>query len=266
MPADNLTVNDFVTKFSEGFVHPNLFKVTFTDMKIKGNVELLGLACKSAKIPGVTYTEGKYSVDGKYRKFATGADLDPVEFVFVVDKHANGSDIISIFDEWGTAIYNSHTGEFGFKEAYECEILVEILDRAGNPIYASKLLKAYPTVITSFDLSFESDNQIMEYSITFNYERLINPDVPESARGTKQNNARANFVLDSKGVQTNVASVENLFEQYTGKAKEIRKKILTVSDEYKNIKSRYEQAQRRSGGSNLGSIKSRAVKEVKKLI
>jgi hypothetical protein len=167
--ADNLSINDFVQAFSEGFVHPNLFRVTFSGNDIvKGN-ELLGIACKTAKIPGVTYTEGKYSVDGKYRKFATGADLDPVEFVFLVDA---GGSIMKAFDDWGKAIYDFETGEFGFKDEYSCDIIIDILGRDGNKIYTSTIKGAYPTVITSFDLSFENENQVMEYSITFNYLKV----------------------------------------------------------------------------------------------
>lgn len=171
--ADNLSINDFVTRFEKGFVHPNLFQVTFSGDNMNSiagqSVQLLGIACKTAKIPGVTYTEGKFSVNGKYRKFATGADLDPVEFVFIVDA---GKEIMTVFDNWGSKIYDMEEGTFGFKDEYTCTITVDILDRAGNVIYTGNIENAYPTVITSFDLGYENENQIMEYSITFNYDKI----------------------------------------------------------------------------------------------
>lgn len=165
--AERLSINDFIQAFKEGFVHPNLFRVTFAGPNFVN--DRVSIACKSAIIPGVTYTEGKFSVDGKYRKFVAGADLDPAEFVFYVDKDGK---VMKTFDDWGTAIFNMENGEFGFKDEYECTITVEILDRAGETIYKADILKAYPTVITSFDLNYREENRIMEYSITFNYERV----------------------------------------------------------------------------------------------
>jgi len=169
--AEQLSINYFVTTFSNGFIHPNLFKVTFTFEtgynKVSGDLKTLGMACKTAKIPGVTFTEGKYSVDGKFRKFASGADLDPAEFVFLVD---NDRRVINLFDSWGAAIYNNQEGSFGFKEEYQCEITVEILDRSGKSIYEGTLHQAYPTVISSFEMSSENENQVMEYNITFNFD------------------------------------------------------------------------------------------------
>lgn len=173
--ADNLKISDFVSKFEDGFIHPNLYQVTFSGNNLskftKGSedVKILGLACKTAKIPGVTYTEGKFSVKGKYRKFATGADLDPVEFVFLVD--AKGI-IIDIFDAWASHIYDMEKGEFGYKDDYTCEIDVAILNRKGEVVYTGIIENAYPTVVTSFDLGYENENQIMEYSITFQYDSI----------------------------------------------------------------------------------------------
>lgn len=171
--ADNLKISDFVTKFDKGFVHPNLFQVTFSGPNMqkiaKGSTQFLGIACKTAKIPGVTYTEGKFSVDAKYRKFVTGADLDPAEFSFLVDA---GKEIMNVFDNWATEIFDMKKGTFGFKNDYICDIQVDILDRAGNSIYTGVLKNAYPTVITAFDLGFENSDQIMEYAITFNYDEI----------------------------------------------------------------------------------------------
>lgn len=162
-------INTFVDKFSGGFIHPNLFRVKVAAGFLK--TDLLNLSCKTAKIPGVTFTEGKYSVDGKYRKFVTGADYDPIDFVFIVDAGgAEGSEVINAFDTWGAKIFNGK--EFGYKNEYKADIDVEILNRAGEVIYAVTIKDCYPTVITSFELSYETSDSIMEYTISFNYTEV----------------------------------------------------------------------------------------------
>jgi hypothetical protein len=162
--SDIFSINSFVQHFDKGFVYPNLFRATFSGNNIVNGKKMLSYACKSAVIPGVTFTEGKYYVDGYYRKFVTGADYDPVTFTFLCDA---SMEIIKVFDDWGSAIYNE--GKFGFKEDYKCNILVEIFDRGGAQIYQANIVDAYPTSITSFDLSWDKSGTVMTYDISFNY-------------------------------------------------------------------------------------------------
>ncbi len=157
-------INDFVSTFKNGFLHSNLFNVTFTENKIVQDNNILSYACKSAQIPGITFNEGKYFVNGYYRKFVSGADYDPITFVFLVD---GKSEIIKILDKWGSAIYKD--GKYGFKDDYKCGINIELLNRDGTVSYTSKIIDAYPTNLASFDLSWDNTDQLLDYAVTFNY-------------------------------------------------------------------------------------------------
>ena len=164
------SLEKFRQQFRDGFIHPNLFKVHFTGNEIVRKYgEILTAACKSTQIPGTTFNENKFYFNGYYNKFVAGADYDPITCTFLVDSGTNkgSSKIISCFDEWNDAIYSD--GKYGFKEDYECEIRFEMFNRNGDVIYESSIIGAYPTNITSFDLSHETKFTIMEYAISFNF-------------------------------------------------------------------------------------------------
>ena len=44
-----------------------------------------------------------------------------------------------------------------------------MLNRDGSILYTTTVIDAYPTNLSGFELSFETDAQVMEYSITFNF-------------------------------------------------------------------------------------------------
>jgi len=163
------SLNNFLQHFQHGFVHPNLFRVYFTGSIVNKYGEILTAACKSATIPGTTFTENKFYHEGFYNKFVSGADYDPFTCVFLVDagKKKGDSKIISCFDEWNTAIYDD--GKFGFKNDYKCDIRFEMLNRDGSVLYETTVIDAYPTNISAFELSSDLKFNVMEYSIMFNF-------------------------------------------------------------------------------------------------
>jgi hypothetical protein len=161
------SINSFVSHFKEGFVYPNLFRVTFSGNDIVNGKEILTYACKTCSIPGTTFTEGKFYKGGYYNKYVTGADYDPVTFTFICDATMV---VIDVFDEWNAKIMKD--GKFGFKDEYKCQITVEILNREGGVIYTAQIIDAYPTNITAFDLSWDNSGKIMTYDIAFNYLKI----------------------------------------------------------------------------------------------
>ena len=161
------TLNTFLSIFKDGFVQSNLFRVYITAGGAVGYEDILSAACKSATIPGTTFTENKFYHDGVFNKFVSGADYDPFTLIFMVDQGETRSKIIDCFEEWGNLIYKD--GKYGYKDNYKCDIKFEILNKKGKAIYITEVIDAYPTNISAFDLSFDSDNQFLEYPISFNF-------------------------------------------------------------------------------------------------
>lgn len=168
--AKSGTLNNFLQEFKYGFVHPNLFSVSFTANPLFDTYgTIMSAACKSAQIPGVTFTEGQYYHEGFYNKFVSGADYDPFTLVFLVDGGSNKSEskVISCLDKWSTLIFND--GKYGFKKDYTCDVTFKMNNRDGTELYTSTVIEAYPTNITAFELSYDSKFNVMEYPITFNF-------------------------------------------------------------------------------------------------
>ncbi len=165
--ANNLSINDFVQKFSSGFARSNLFRVNFFNLPELPHSELLSFACKNIQIPGVTFNESKFLVDGYYRKFVSGADYDPITINFFID---GDGFITKLFTQWSAYIFSE--GKYGFKESYSCNIDIDLLDRIGNVIHKVKIIEAYPTNISALDLAWENSDTLLEYSISFNFLKL----------------------------------------------------------------------------------------------
>ena len=168
--SESGTLNTFLQTFKNGFVHPNLFKATFSAIpSLSKYMEKLSSACKSAQIPGITFTEASYYHDGYTHKFVSGADYDPFPMTFIVDGGSE-SDVIKCFDEWNELIYKD--GQFGFKEDYEATLDIEMYNRDQSVLYKTKMIGVYPTNITSFDLNWDTKTTVMEYEISFNFHRF----------------------------------------------------------------------------------------------
>ena len=163
------TLNTFLQTFKGGFIHPNLFKVTLSGWWGSSTYgDLLTHACKTATIPGVTYTENKFYHDGYFNKFVSGADYDPFTLIFMVD--GGESQVIKCFDEWSKKIFDD--GKFGYQENYVCDIKFEIFNRDGTVAYTTEIIDAYPTNISPIELSFDSNDEILEYPISFNFKKF----------------------------------------------------------------------------------------------
>jgi len=170
------SLTDFVSTFQRGFVHPNLFEVTFPRLPtaLSKYANILRVACKAANIPGTTFTEAQFMHDGYNEKFVSGIDYDPITLTFLVDggnETKKDSEIIKVFDEWGALIFSD--GKFGFKNDYACDIKYKIFNRDGSELYTTTIIDAYPINITAFDLSSESRFNIMEYNISFNFLKFV---------------------------------------------------------------------------------------------
>jgi hypothetical protein len=53
---------------------------------------------------------------------------------------------------------------------YKATVDIRQLDRSGEPIKVFKLHGAFPSDIASIDLSFDNDDTIQDFDITWNYD------------------------------------------------------------------------------------------------
>lgn len=123
--------------------------------------------CKAASLPASTIDNIPVQYMGRNVNFAgertfapwTVTVLNDVDFI-----------IRRALESWSNGIqqYDSTLG-ITAPLAYQQQLSVIQLDRSGIPLREYSFHDAYPTDISDIPLSFESANQIEEFTVTFNY-------------------------------------------------------------------------------------------------
>ena len=173
-------VSDFLTKVKQG-VRPNMFEVELTfpttlDLtKGSGGDDLLTLMCKSAALPASNIGVIEVPFRGRTVKIAGDRTFDNWTATFINDK---SMEVRSRFEEWLAAI-NEHkankTRTSGAVDPtqYTASVQVKQLEKdeseGGKVLRQYKLWYAFPTSVSAIDLAYDSNDQIEEFSVEFQY-------------------------------------------------------------------------------------------------
>lgn len=147
----------------------------------------LSLLCQSANIPGaqiqtLEHAHGKQSV-----KAANTFIHEPVNLKFIL---TNDYYIKRLFDNWIHLEVDINNHTVGYKKDYSCDMVIQQLNPQGKVVYGVKLLKAFPTTVTSIDLDSSNENAMGELSVTIDYDSYV----PEGSISSSLSGAGA--VLD----------------------------------------------------------------------
>lgn len=147
----------------------------------------LSLLCQSANIPGaqiqtLEHAHGKQSV-----KAANTFIHEPVNLKFIL---TNDYYIKRLFDNWIHLEVDINNHTVGYKKDYSCDMVIQQLNPQGKVVYGVKLLKAFPTTVTSIDLDSSNENAMGELSVTIDYDSYV----PEGSVSSSLSGAGA--VLD----------------------------------------------------------------------
>ena len=66
--------------------------------------------------------------------------------------------------------YLTHKGTVNYRDDYVSDVIIQQLDKNNIPIYTCTLQNAFPTTISSIELSNASENAIAKVSITMSYD------------------------------------------------------------------------------------------------
>jgi len=69
---------------------------------------------------------------------------------------------------WSNLVHNPETNIQGTPDAYYGEIMIELLDVAGNPVMKYILHQAWPSSIAALDLAQDS-KEVSQFDVTFIY-------------------------------------------------------------------------------------------------
>ena len=179
------SMSTFIGKIGQG-VKPNQFSVSIpypagiADVTA-GDDELTNLLCKSAALPGSNLGVIEVPFRGRTIKIAGDRTFDTWSATFFNDKDMKTR---AFFEAWLNSI-NSHdgnassnpnlTGEAaGAQGIYSTTIKVNQLER-GTEAENAQIIRTYdlkfafPTSVSQIDLAYDSNDQIEEFTVEFQY-------------------------------------------------------------------------------------------------
>ena len=166
-------VSSFLSKVSQG-VRPNMFEVSiqFPDGAQADDTEIVTYMCKSAALPSSNVGVIEVPFRGRTVKIAGDRTFDNWSATFINDKDFKTR---SYFEKWLEQINSHQANTAGIIDPtqYGRTVTVKQLEKddstGGEVVRSYKLWYAFPTSASAIDLAYDSNDQIEEFSIEFQY-------------------------------------------------------------------------------------------------
>jgi hypothetical protein len=193
-------LNDFLTKIGEG-VKPNMFAVdinwpqTLANAPKSDDLNLVNLLCKSAALPASNLGVIEVPFRGRTVKIAGDRTFDTWSATFFNDREFK---LRAYFEKWLEQINTHETNNSPlFKpnnsEGYMATLGVKQLRKdnteSGSVLRQYDLLHAFPTSVSQIDLAYDSNDQIEEFTVEFQYSywKAVDPASSEITSGASTN-------------------------------------------------------------------------------
>ena len=171
-------VSSFIQRVGQG-VKPNMFMV---DVNFPGalsksadDLETTNIMCKSAALPGSNLGVIEVPFRGRTVKIAGDRTFDTWTVTFFNDKDFK---LRAFFEEWANKI-NSHeanTSELfvpNSSTGYTADLKVKQLEKddttTGSVLRQYTLFYCFPTNVSQIDLAYDSNDQIEEFTVEWQY-------------------------------------------------------------------------------------------------
>lgn len=154
-----------------GGARPNLFKFSFG--ALPSGVSLTGsdVLVKAGAIPG--YTLGVIEVPFRSRRIKVPGDRTFAEWTVTVINNESQS-IRKGFEDWMSYITDNNFSNANLRRAgagidYTTQITVEQLKDDNSTAKRTVLYHAFPTDVSTIDLSYDTTDAVEEFTVTFQY-------------------------------------------------------------------------------------------------
>ena len=170
-------VSTFLGRIGQG-VKPNMFMVDvqFPNSlnKTGDDQQLINVLCKSAALPGSNLGVIEVPFRGRTVKIAGDRTFDTWTATFFNDKDFK---LRSFFEEWANQL-NTHEGNTAplftpSSDGYMADLFVKQLEKdsgeEGSVLRTYKLHHCFPTNVSPIDLAYDSNDQIEEFTVEWQY-------------------------------------------------------------------------------------------------
>jgi len=171
-----LNVNDFTKQLKGGGARSNLFKVSLIS-PVGDLDEVSKYLVKGAQLPGSTIQPIQIPFRGRQIKVSGDRTFDPWTVTIMND---TGFTIRRNLETWMSLI-NNHEDNQGVTDPdeYFTDLGVSQLDRNGDVLREYRIIGAWPSDLSPIDVSFDNENQIQEYQVTFQYQYWVTDGLNE---------------------------------------------------------------------------------------
>jgi len=136
-----------------------------------GNRRELTDLCTSARIPGKNLSVLERNIGMEQIKVANGYTLGDINMTFYL---TNAYSARKYFQEWMDCIVSPEPPyTAGFHSNYSKSLTVTQLDRLGDVVYSTELLKAYPTSMAEIDLNNQAQTAAIELTVSLTYSNYL---------------------------------------------------------------------------------------------
>jgi len=171
-------LSNFISDIGQG-VKPNMFIVDIAFPEevsgAGGDVDMVNLLCKSAALPASNLGVIEVPFRGRTVKIAGDRTFDTWTATFVNDKEMK---IRAYFEQWLAQI-NSHEknnaplftpgSDGGYTKTVKVKQLEKNASDSGEVLRQYDLMYAFPTNVSQIDLAYDSNDQIEEFTVEFQY-------------------------------------------------------------------------------------------------
>ena len=179
-------VSGFLQRVSQG-VRPNMFQVDiqFPETLDVDN-ELITFMCKSAQLPASSVGVIEVPFRGRTVKIAGDRTLDNWSATFINDKEMKTR---AYFEAWLKDIntHQANTANVIDPSVYGRSVVVRQLEKDarsnGSELRSYKLWYAFPVSASAIDLAYDSNDQIEEFSVEFQYSYWTVGDDSDTVAG-----------------------------------------------------------------------------------
>ena len=161
-----LGLDDFKSKLRGGGARANLFKATVNfPAYAGGNVELTSFLCKASQLPASKIGTVNIPFRGREITLAGNREFDTWSVTVLNDTEFR---IRDSFERWmnGMSGHSANTGLTNPLE-YQCDMIVEQLDRDGSTIKRYDFRSCFPTEVAAIALDYGTDEGVEEFGVTF---------------------------------------------------------------------------------------------------
>jgi hypothetical protein len=171
-------VSTFLSNIGQG-VKPNMFVVDInfpSDLNENDDKDLFQLMCKSAALPGSNLGVIEVPFRGRTVKIAGDRTFDTWSATFFNDKDMQ---LRSFFEDWANQL-NTHEANTAPRflpdsntSGYMADLFVTQLEKddkeSGSAIRTYQLHHCFPTNVSQIDLAYDSNDQIEEFTVEWQY-------------------------------------------------------------------------------------------------